>query len=78
VFDVNTHHPQPPDPSRPLDLYSDEDHEKTFKYRGADKSLARPTSLSIEFSVQGTGGSPTGPDPENTVDDQDNGSAGAR
>ena len=28
------------------------------------------------FSVQGTGGSPTGPDPENRVDDQDNGSSG--
>jgi hypothetical protein len=40
------------------------------KYRGAGKSLARPTSLSIFFSVQGTGGSPTEPDPENRVDDQ--------
>ena len=28
------------------------------------------------FSVQGTGDSPTGPDPENTVGDQDTGSAG--
>ena len=28
------------------------------------------------FSVQGTGGSPTGPDPENRVGDQDNGSPG--
>ena len=28
------------------------------------------------FSVQGTGGSPTGPDPEIRVGDQDNGSAG--
>ena len=28
------------------------------------------------FSVQGTGGSPTGPDPENRVDDQDTGSLG--
>jgi hypothetical protein len=37
---------------------------------GADKSLARPTCLSIVFSVQGTGGSPTGPDPENRVGDQ--------
>jgi hypothetical protein len=45
-------------------------------YRGADKSLARPTSLSIFFSVQGTGGSPTGPDPENRAGDQDNGSPG--
>ena len=26
------------------------------------------------FSVQGTGGSPTGPDPENRVDDQETGS----
>jgi hypothetical protein len=42
--------------------------------RVADKSLARPTSLSIVFSVQGTSGSPTGPDPENRVDDQDIGS----
>jgi hypothetical protein len=40
-------------------------------YRGYDKSLARPTALSIVFSVQGTGGSPTGPDPENGVGDQD-------
>jgi hypothetical protein len=43
--------------------------------RGADKSLARPTSLSVVFSsVQGTGGSPTGPDPENRAGDQDIGS----
>jgi len=32
--------------------------------------------LSIVFSVQGTGGSPIGPDPENRVGDQDNGSSG--
>jgi len=30
--------------------------------------------LSIVFSVQGTGGSPMGPDPENSVGYQDNGS----
>jgi hypothetical protein len=41
------------------------------KIPGADKSLARPSSLSIAFSVQGTGGSPTGSDPENRVGDQD-------
>jgi hypothetical protein len=40
---------------------------KSSYYRGADKSLARPTSLAIVFSVQGTGGSPTGQDPENRV-----------
>jgi hypothetical protein len=45
-------------------------------YRGAGKSLARPTSLSIDFSVQGTGGSPTGPDPENRMDDNDIASPG--
>jgi hypothetical protein len=45
-------------------------------YRGAAKSLARPTSLSIVFSVQGKGGSPTGPHPENRVGDQDTGSPG--
>jgi hypothetical protein len=45
-------------------------------YRGADKYLARPISLSIVFLVQGTGGSPTGPDPENMVGDQDIGSPG--
>jgi len=28
------------------------------------------------FSFQGTGGSPTEPDPENRVGDQDNGSSG--
>ena len=28
------------------------------------------------FSVQGTGGSPTGPDPENRLSDQDTGSPG--
>ena len=28
------------------------------------------------FTVQGTGGSPTGPDPENRVGDQDTGSPG--
>jgi hypothetical protein len=43
-------------------------------YRGADKSLARLSSLSIAFSAQGTGGSPTGPYPENRVGDQDIGS----
>jgi hypothetical protein len=46
------------------------------KYQGTDKSLARPTSLSIVYSVQGTGGSPTGPDPENRAGDQDTGSPG--
>ena len=30
------------------------------------------------FLVQGTGGSPTGPDPENGVGDQDNGSPGGQ
>jgi hypothetical protein len=45
-------------------------------YKRADKSLARPTSLAIFFSIQGTGGSPTGPDPENRVGDQDIGSSG--
>ena len=34
------------------------------------------TFASIVFSVQGTGGSPTGPDPENRVGDQDIGSPG--
>jgi hypothetical protein len=34
-----------------------------FYIPGAGKSLARPTSLSTFFSVQGRGGSPTGPDP---------------
>jgi hypothetical protein len=32
--------------------------------------------LSIVFSVQETGGSPTGPDPENRACDQDNRSPG--
>ena len=32
--------------------------------------------LAIVFSVQGTGGSQTGPDPKNRVGDQDNGSPG--
>jgi hypothetical protein len=44
-------------------------------YRGADKSFARPTSLSV-FSAQGAGGNPTVPDPENGVGDQDIGSPG--
>jgi len=35
-------------------------------------------NLSIVFSAQGTGGSPMGPDPENRVDDQDNGSPGCK
>jgi len=34
------------------------------------------SDLSIVFSVQGTGGSPTGPDPEDRVGDQDIGSSG--
>ena len=33
-------------------------------------------NLSIVFSVQGTDGSPMGPDPENWVGDQDTGSPG--
>ena len=33
-------------------------------------------TFQLFFSVQGTGGSPTGPDPENTVGDQDVGSPG--
>ena len=33
-------------------------------------------NFQLFFSVQGTGGSPTGPDPENRVGDQDNGSQG--
>jgi hypothetical protein len=45
--------------------------EEWIPYRGADKSLARPTFLSIVFSVQGTGSSPTGPYPENRVGDPD-------
>jgi hypothetical protein len=45
-------------------------------YLGADKSLARPTSVSIVFSVQGKGGSQTGPDPENRLGDQDTGIPG--
>ena len=36
----------------------------------------RNGDLSIVFSVQGTGGSPTRPDPENRVGDQDTGSPG--
>jgi hypothetical protein len=47
-----------------------------ISYQGDDKSLARPTSFSVVFSVQGTGGSPTGPDTENRVGDQDIGSPG--
>jgi hypothetical protein len=37
----------------------------------ADKSLARPNSLSIVFSVQATGGSPMGPDPESRLGHRD-------
>jgi hypothetical protein len=46
-------------------------------YKGAGKSLSRHTSLSVVFFFfQGTGGSPTGPGPENRVGDQDTGSSG--
>jgi hypothetical protein len=38
---------------------------------GIGKSFVRPTYLSIVFSVQGRDGSPTGPNPENVVGDQD-------
>jgi hypothetical protein len=44
---------------------------RRHKYRGADKPLARPTSLSIGSSIQGTSGSPMGPDPENRLGDQE-------
>ena len=33
-------------------------------------------TIQLFFSVQGNGGSPTGPDPENRVGDQGNGSQG--
>ena len=33
-------------------------------------------NFQLFFSVQGTDGSPTGPDPENRVGDQDTGSSG--
>jgi len=33
-------------------------------------------TFQLFFSIQGTGGITTGPDPENRVDDQDNGSPG--
>jgi len=33
-------------------------------------------NFKLFFSVQGTGGSPTGPDPENRVGDQEAGSPG--
>jgi hypothetical protein len=33
-------------------------------------------TFQLFFSVQGTGGIPTGPDPENRVGDQDTGSPG--
>jgi hypothetical protein len=48
----------------------------TPNYQGAEKSLARPTSLSIVFSVRGTDGSLTGSDPDNRVGDQEIGSLG--
>jgi len=38
--------------------------------------LKKNSDLTIVFPVQGTGGSPTGPDPENSVGDQDTGSPG--
>ena len=34
-------------------------------------------TMELFFSVQGIGGSPTGPDPENRVGDQDTGSSGS-
>jgi hypothetical protein len=52
------------------------DISRCLSFQGADKSLAPPTSRSIVFSVQGRGGSPTGPDPENKVGDQDIGNPG--
>ena len=33
-------------------------------------------NFQLFFSVQGTGGSPTGPDPENSAGDQDSGKLG--
>ena len=57
--------------------------KKSEGYPSNQVSAAAMTSASDEkwrpfncFSVQGTGGSPTGPDPENWVGDQDNGSPG--
>ena len=39
-------------------------------------ALDKNGDLSVVFSVQGTGGSPTGPDPENRMGDQDIGTPG--
>ena len=59
--------------------------QKEFRYLSVEPGIRgkkRPPrrkkngELSIFFSVQGTGGSTTGPDPENRVGDQDFGSPG--
>jgi hypothetical protein len=63
-------------PGRAKDLSTPYIHIYTHIYRGTGRSLARPTSFHLLFSVQGTGGSPTGPDPENRVGDQDIGNPG--
>ena len=42
----------------------------------ASDEKRRPPFQSFFLSVKGTGGSPTGPDPENRVGDQDIGSPG--
>ena len=42
-----------------------------------DLRVGRKTAnFQLFFAVRGTGGSPTGPDPENRVGDQDSGSPG--
>ena len=59
--------------------------QKKFRMLSVQPSLRGSNDLRVGrkmakfqlfFSVQGTGGSPTGPDPENRVDDQDTGSPG--
>jgi len=45
--------------------------------RGSDDRVGRKmATFQLFFSVQGTGGIPTGPDPENMVGDPDNGNPG--
>ena len=61
-------------------------HEDVTAVVWQDKRVVLPLStnsdprtdgdLPVVFSVQGTGGSPTGPDPDNSVGDQDSLSSG--
>jgi len=61
---------------KPLKKNSESYPSNQFSAAAMTSASEKNGHLSFVFSVQGTGGSPTGPEPENRVGDQDSGSPG--